>query len=150
MKKIILATIVVLFALTSSAQSMCKGCSVASTTQSASFNPTIFQPVPIGSYARQTAYLKSAPRMSLPPIMITAYIYMQGTDGKVVEMAISGNLVNVPSDWNGTYYGTKDGPPVQYPLPIPILVKMNPHTTPDGRAILDANGQPTGRPEITF
>ncbi len=149
MKKIIFATIVVLFALTSSAQSMCKGCSVASTTQSASFTPTIFQPVPIGSYAQGVAYLKSAPRMSLPPIMITAYIYMQGTDGKIVEMAISGNLFNVPSDWNGTYYGTQNAP-AQYPMPIAVLVKMNPHTTPDGKVILDANGQPTGRPEITF
>lgn len=138
MKRFIFATIVVLCSLTGNAQL----CSNAQTTvEKPPFTPALFTPVPIGSTGTGVAYLKSAPAMTLPPIMIVAYVYMVGADGKVAEVGISGELFHVPSDWNGTFYGDEKNP-VKYPLAIPVIMKMNGLKTADGKLI--------GQPEIFF
>ncbi len=116
------------------------------------FNPGIFSPVPMGTTQYAVAYIKEAPALSsIYPLKMVAYVQMLTATGQLVEVPLSGRLMNTPGDWNGYFIANRDtGKPVTYPKIVPMVIQVTGAITTDGRQLLDQNNEPIPETKIFF
>lgn len=140
MKKVIFGLIVVLFTVTSKAQTGAKQ----------QFVGSIFAPVPIGTAQPRVVYLKSAPEPRIFTTRMTAYAYVIGANNTIVEVPVVVEMVNPPSSWRRMFWQDDSGNPILYPLALPVMVDMKVTLAPNGKPVTDANGNLMGTERITF
>ncbi len=116
------------------------------------FNPGIFSPIPMGTTQRGIAYIKEAPVLSgVWPTPMVAYVQMLTPTGILVEVPISGLLVNTPPDWTGYFIMNRDTQvPVKYPKIVPVSIEVRGAIATDGRQLLDAKGNPIAVTKVFF
>lgn len=107
-------------------------------------NPGIFEPAPIGGYSTGWAYISKPPVLSPFRVTIDASVFLLGVDGRLYEKPVTGEMVHIPSDWNGTFYG------VTYPLRIPVTIEVWALTNKAGQMLQNSKGEIITQQKVTF
>jgi hypothetical protein len=137
MKKIILLLAVILFSLSVSLNAQ----------KIIAAGPAIFTPAQLGSYSTGTAYISKPPTLNAFRVMITASVYLLGTDGNLYEKIVTGEMIHIPGDWKGTF-DVESG--AVYPMPIPVTIQVKALTNSAGQILKNADGTIAVEQKVTF